>query len=152
MSAIIYWQNSCKLPMCFRCIKAFMHAFSGRFSRTCLEGISFNFLYVLSSIDQQEVRQKKTISNVIPEMKQNLSLLQISSQLIFNKLGGLEYQYLSCFRDFTSKFIGLPALSGGSKVCESFVCLWMFSLAGLGWPVQSPRQRGKTKTKDKKTK
>ena len=29
--------------MCFRCIKAFMHAFSGRFSRTCLEGISFNF-------------------------------------------------------------------------------------------------------------
>ena len=29
--------------MSFRCIKAFMHAFSGRFSRTCLEGISFNF-------------------------------------------------------------------------------------------------------------
>ena len=27
----------------FRCIKAFIHAFSGRFSRTCLEGISFNF-------------------------------------------------------------------------------------------------------------
>ena len=29
--------------MSFRCIKAFMHAFSGRFSRTCLEGISFKF-------------------------------------------------------------------------------------------------------------
>ena len=29
--------------MSFRCIKAFMHAFSGRFSRTCLEGISFRF-------------------------------------------------------------------------------------------------------------
>ena len=27
----------------FRYIKAFMHAFSGRFSRTCLEGISFKF-------------------------------------------------------------------------------------------------------------
>ena len=29
--------------MSFRCIKAFMHAFSGRFSRTCLKGISFKF-------------------------------------------------------------------------------------------------------------
>ena len=35
--------NPCTLLMSFRCIKAFMHAFSGRFSRTCLEGISFNF-------------------------------------------------------------------------------------------------------------
>ena len=43
MSAIIYWQNPCKLPMSFRCIKAFMHAFSGRFSRASLEGISFKF-------------------------------------------------------------------------------------------------------------
>ena len=39
MSAIIYWQNHCD----FRCVKAFMHAFSGRFSRASLEGISFNF-------------------------------------------------------------------------------------------------------------
>ena len=29
--------------MSFRCIKAFMHAFSGRFSRASLEGISFKF-------------------------------------------------------------------------------------------------------------
>ena len=29
--------------MSFRCIKAFMLAFSGRFSRKCLEGNSFNF-------------------------------------------------------------------------------------------------------------
>ena len=43
MSAIIYWQNPCKLPMSFRCIKAYMPAFSGRFSRKCLEGISFKF-------------------------------------------------------------------------------------------------------------
>ena len=43
MYAIIYWQNPCKLPTSFRCIKAFMHAFSGMFSRTCLEGISFKF-------------------------------------------------------------------------------------------------------------
>ena len=43
MSAIIYWQNPCKLPMSFRCIKAFMHAFSGRFSRASLGGISFKF-------------------------------------------------------------------------------------------------------------
>ena len=43
MSAIIYWQNPCKLPVSFRCIKAFMHAFSGRFSRASLEGISFKF-------------------------------------------------------------------------------------------------------------
>ena len=43
MSAIIYWQNPCKLPMSFKCIKAFMHAFSGRFSRASLEGISFKF-------------------------------------------------------------------------------------------------------------
>ena len=35
--------NPCTLLMSFRCIKAFMHAFSGRFSRTCLEGISFKF-------------------------------------------------------------------------------------------------------------
>ena len=38
MSAIIYWQNPCKLPTSFRCIKAYMLAFS----RKCLEGISFN--------------------------------------------------------------------------------------------------------------
>ena len=43
MSAIIYWQNPCKLPMSFRCVKAFMHASSSRFSRASLEGISFNF-------------------------------------------------------------------------------------------------------------
>ena len=43
MSAIIYYQNPCKLPVSFRCLKAFMHAFSGRFSRASLEGISFNF-------------------------------------------------------------------------------------------------------------
>ena len=43
MSAIIYWQNPCELPMSFRCVKAFMHAFSGRFSGASLEGISFNF-------------------------------------------------------------------------------------------------------------
>ena len=43
MSAIIYWQNPCKLPMCFRCIKAWCLLFSRRFSRTCLEWISFNF-------------------------------------------------------------------------------------------------------------
>ena len=43
MSAILYLQNPCKLPMSFRCIKAFMHAFSGWFYRTCLEGISFKF-------------------------------------------------------------------------------------------------------------
>ena len=43
MSAIIYYQNPCKLLISFRCIKAFMHAFSGRFSRASLEGISFNF-------------------------------------------------------------------------------------------------------------
>ena len=43
MSAIIYWQNPCKLPMIFRRIKAYMLAFSGSFSRKCLEGISFNF-------------------------------------------------------------------------------------------------------------
>ena len=43
MSAIIYWRIHCKLPRSFRCIKAYMLAFSGRFSRKCLEGISFNF-------------------------------------------------------------------------------------------------------------
>ena len=43
MSAIIYWQNPCKLPMIFRRIKAYMLAFSGSFFRTCLEGISFKF-------------------------------------------------------------------------------------------------------------
>ena len=43
MSAIIYYQNPCKLLISFRCIKAYMHAFSGRFSRASLEGISFKF-------------------------------------------------------------------------------------------------------------
>ena len=43
MYANIFWQNPCKLPMRFRCIKAYMLAFSERFSRKCLEGISFNF-------------------------------------------------------------------------------------------------------------
>ena len=43
MSAIIYYQNPCKLLISFRCIKAYLHAFSGRFSRASLEGISFNF-------------------------------------------------------------------------------------------------------------
>ena len=40
------------------------------------------------------------------------------------------YCVLLVFYIFTSKFIGLPALRGGSKVWGSFVCLWMFSLAG----------------------
>ena len=50
------------------------------------KGFLSNFLYVLSSMYHQEVRQreKTTISNVIPDMKQNLSLLQISSQLIIS--------------------------------------------------------------------
>ena len=82
--------------MSFRCIKAQMLAFSGRFSRKCLEGISFNFLYILSSIDQQEVRQRKntSISNVIPELKYNPSLLRISCQCLIcclqlkNEFGG----------------------------------------------------------------
>ena len=43
MSAIIYWQNPCKLPMIFRGIKAYMLAFSGSFSRKCLVVIFFNF-------------------------------------------------------------------------------------------------------------
>ena len=50
---LLLWNLAClplyigRIPVscqcCFRCIKAFMHAFSGRFSRTCLEGISFIF-------------------------------------------------------------------------------------------------------------
>ena len=47
MSAIIYWQNPCKLLISFRCIKAYMLAFSGRFSRASLEGISFKFFVCL---------------------------------------------------------------------------------------------------------
>ena len=43
MSAIIYYQNPCKLPVSFKCIKAYMLAFSGRCSRASLEGISFKF-------------------------------------------------------------------------------------------------------------
>ena len=35
--------NPCKLQMSFKCIKAYMLAFSGRFSRASLEGISFKF-------------------------------------------------------------------------------------------------------------
>ena len=64
-----------------------MLAFYGSFSRKCLEGISFNFLYVLSSIDQKEVRQRKitSVSNVLPELKQNPSLLRISCQCLMCK-------------------------------------------------------------------
>ena len=48
------------------------------------KGFLSTFLYVLYSIDQQEVRQRKitSISNVIPELKQNPSLLQISCQCL----------------------------------------------------------------------
>ena len=84
MSAIIYWQNPCKLPMSFRCIKAYMLAFSGRFSRKCLEGISFNFFVCfISDRSIGSAPMKKTsISIVIPELKQNPSLLQISCQCL----------------------------------------------------------------------
>ena len=43
MSAIIHCQNPCNLPLSLRGIKAYMLAFSGRFSRNCLEWISSNF-------------------------------------------------------------------------------------------------------------
>ena len=81
MSAIIYYQNPCKLLISFRCIKAFMHAFSGRFSKASLEGTSFKF-FVCS------------IFNVIPVQVQDASLLQIycnviiSIKGIFPKQGG----------------------------------------------------------------
>ena len=59
MSAIIYYQNPCKLPVSFRCIKAFMHVFSGRFSRASLEGISFNFfLFYLRCINRKCAKEK----------------------------------------------------------------------------------------------
>ena len=47
------------------------------------------FLYFLSSIDQQEVRLRKitSISNVMPELKQNPSLLRISCQCLIIILG-----------------------------------------------------------------
>ena len=75
MSAIIYWQNPCKLPMSFRCIKAFMHAFSGRFSRASLEGISFNFFvcFIFNVSIGRAPKKITSIFNVIPELKKNPS-------------------------------------------------------------------------------
>ena len=47
MAAIIYYQNPCKLLISFRCIKAYMPAFSGRFSRESLQkGFLSNFMLV----------------------------------------------------------------------------------------------------------
>ena len=84
MSAIIYWQNPCKLLISFRCIKAYMLAFSGRFSRKCLEGISFNFFvcFIFDWSIGSAPKKKTSISNGIPELKWNPSLLPISCQCL----------------------------------------------------------------------
>ena len=53
--------------MSFRCIKAYMLAFSSRFSRKCIEGISFIFFVCFIFNWSTEVRQREitSISNVI---------------------------------------------------------------------------------------
>ena len=84
MSAIIYWQNPCKLPMSFRCIKAYMLAFSGRFSRKCLEGISFKLFvcFIFHWSIGSAPKKKTSISNVTPKLKYNASLIRISCQCL----------------------------------------------------------------------
>ena len=85
---IIYWQNPCKLPMSFRCIKAFMHAFSGRFSRACLEGISFKFFVCfifnvsLGSAPKRKNFDIQRNTRVGSGLNQEASLLQIDCQVI----------------------------------------------------------------------
>ena len=62
MSAIIYWQNPCKLSMIFSRIKAYMLAFSGSFSRKCQEGISFNcFVCFIFNVSIGSAPKRKNI-------------------------------------------------------------------------------------------
>ena len=81
MSAIIYWQNPCKLPMSFRCIKAYILACSGRFSRKCLEGISFNFfVFFIFDWSIGSVLKKKTYVSLY----QNWNRTPVYSKLAVN--------------------------------------------------------------------
>ena len=64
MSAIIHWQNPCKLPMSFRCIIAKTHKcllFPEGFLEYVWKGFLSTFLYVLSSIDQKEVKKTSNL-------------------------------------------------------------------------------------------
>ena len=94
MSAIIYWQNPCKLPMSFRCIKAYMLAFSGRFSRKCLEGISFNF-FVCFIFDWSigSAQKKKKHTNIM--LYQNWNRTPVYFELAVSG----SYIFISCWKN-----------------------------------------------------
>ena len=78
------------------------------FQKVFQKGSLSNFLYVLSSIYHQEVRQreKTLISNVIPEQVQEASLLQIDFHVIIKILflisSGLNLSILSFLSIFFS--------------------------------------------------
>ena len=64
MSAIIHWQNPCKLPMSFRCIIAKTHKcllFPEGFLEYVWKGFLSTFLSVLYLIDQKEVKKTSNL-------------------------------------------------------------------------------------------
>ena len=83
MSAVIYYQNPCKLLISFRCIKAFMHAFSGRFSRASLEGISFKFFVCFIFIVSIGSAPKRKHIDIQRNTREGLGCQFTSPQLLF---------------------------------------------------------------------
>ena len=112
MSAIIYWQNPCKLPMIFRRIKTYMLAFSGSFSRTCPEGISFKFFVCFISLGSAPKRKNFDI--------QRNTRVGLGCQFTSNRL--------SCHHNFyvtEACLANLPEVDLLPWICPTTEIIWL---------------------------
>ena len=127
MSAIIYWQNPCKLPMNFRCIKAWMLAFSRRFSRKCLEGISFNF-FVCFIFHWSIGSAPKKKNHKYLTLYQNWNRTQVYFELAANAISSFFFLLLLSFIfSFSFSFYHIRERGRGktafSRLLSVFICL-----------------------------
>ena len=129
MSAIIYWQNPCKLSMSLRCIKAYMLAFSGRFSRKCLEGISFNF-FVCSISDWSIGSAPKKKKHQYLTLYQNWNRTPVYFKLAVSASYTLS---IACIN--TTSMLQISASLVICCVCDTIVLVTSEPVPCPSWPV-----------------
>ena len=113
--------------MIFSRIKAYMLAFSGSFSRKCLEGISFNFFvcFIFNVSIGSAPKKKTSTFNVIPKLKQSPSLLQISCQfLVCQKVQKMRRQKIDVVQNLFPKRLQ-DTLASPASILQS---IWIFIL------------------------
>ena len=102
--------NPCKLPMSFKCIKAFIHAFSGRFSRASLEGISLKFfVYFILNVSIGSAPKRKNF-----DIQRN-TRVGSGGQFTSNRL--------SCHHIYVSKFLVFVFSVSSSFFSATFMIL-----------------------------